>query len=577
MGYLKRHENRTFNISKLITIEGNLITKVAFKCIEIGQTLRGDLITKLLVLIFVASAVGYQAQAVIINAVSCSQADVQSAVTAAVAGDTVTIPAGNCAWTGSVVWSAPANVTLKGAGTSVTGGGDQTVITDNYTANNPLLNVSVSNTGTFRMTGITFKGGSGALKDNGMLKLNGPGTVRLDHLHINMQTYNPAVSMKLLWVGNGVRGVLDHSILDLYGLSWIHIVNGTNNGDTEWAAATGFGSSDFFYIEDNIVNGDTSGTIYISALTDCHSGGKFVVRFNSLAVTGISQTHPTGHSQGDDRGCRAHENYGNLVTSPLLKDPNFALDYNNSGGAIVWGNSANNVFKNMIYFNICRTAAGDCGYTQLPSPNGWGYCNGSSAWDKNSDATGYACIDQPGRGQGDLLVGSYATSNRKNNATGTVSWPNQALEPIYEWNNMGNVVPGWGGNWLANLVSTRIVQNRDFYLHHGNTSCNPGTAACSAGTGMGPLAQRPANCTVGVAYFATDQGSWNTSTSNPYGVQQNGADGVLYKCTATNTWSLYYTPYMYPHPLVTGTPSPPTTIPPPQPAKPKNLKILSVN
>jgi hypothetical protein len=35
-------------------------------------------------------------------------------------------------------------------------------------------------------------------------------------------------------------------------------------------------------------------------------------------------------------------------------------------------------------------------------------------------------------------------------------------------------------------------------------------------------------------------------------VQQNGASGVLYKCTAPNTWTLYYTPYTYPHPLQTS-------------------------
>ena len=70
----------------------------------------------------------------------------------------------------------------------------------------------------------------------------------------------------------------------------------------------------------------------------------------------------------------------------------------------------------------------------------------------------------------------------------------------------------------------------------------------------GPIANRPATCTsngqgTGVGYWATDEGDWNST--NP------GPDGQLYTCSAPNTWTLYYTPYAYPHPLITGiTPSP---------------------
>src|SRR4051812_23347678 len=160
------------------------------------------------VVLTIALFLPVSSHAVTLTATSCSQSAVQAAINAAQAGDTVAIPAGTCAWSNPISWTAPANVTLMGAGTSATGGGDQTVIVDNYATNRPLLSISVPATGTFRMTGITVKGGSGALKDGGLINLDGPGAVRLDHLHLNSQTYSPANNLKILWVGSGVTGVL---------------------------------------------------------------------------------------------------------------------------------------------------------------------------------------------------------------------------------------------------------------------------------------------------------------------------------------------------------------------------------
>src|SRR5262249_35048727 len=72
--------------------------------------------------------------------------------------------------------------------------------------------------------------------------------------------------------------------------------------------------------------------------------------------------------------------------------------------------------------------------------------------------------------------------------------------------------------------------------------------ALTTGTAVGLWANRPATCTPGVGYWATDQGgNWDTT---------NGTvnDGALYVCGAANTFQPYYTPYRYPHPLdvVTG-------------------------
>jgi hypothetical protein len=145
--------------------------------------------------------------------------------------------------------------------------------------------------------------------------------------------------------------------------------------------------------------------------------------------------------------------------------------------------------------------------------------------------------------------------NKINNTTGTIRWPNQALEPIYIWNNTGAIVSGWGGNTYSEDSGGRVVANRDYYPPASGIQTSPTSPFNgTSGTGWGTLANRPTTCTPGVAYFATDQGSWNNSTSNPYGVQMNGADGVLYKCTAPNTWTLYYQPYTYPHPLANSLP-----------------------
>src|SRR5208283_2406902 len=113
-----------------------------------------------------------------------------------------------------------------------------------------------------------------------------------------------------------------------------------------------------------------------------------------------------------------------------------------------------------------------------------------------------------------------------------VTWPHQALDPLYVWDNTLNA---------TNAVSAfaMYTDNQDYYQQFGPGG-ESGSFNGTAGVGQGSANSKPSTCTPGVGYWATD-----TNT--------------LYVCNPTNTWTIYYTPHIYPHPLVSGTPPPTTT------------------
>lgn len=108
---------------------------------------------------------------------------------------------------------------------------------------------------------------------------------------------------------------------------------------------------------------------------------------------------------------------------------------------------------------------------------------------------------------------------------------------------------GWNidGPWTLTGVTSTSFTFQD--THASSSNATPMTGVVySSGLGHGLLSYRPTTCTTGAAYWATDA---------------NNANGELYSCTASNTWTAFYTPYTYPHPLDTSTSSsitPPTNL-----------------
>lgn len=497
----------------------------------------------------------YQNDPNVVTAQSCNnspgQLHVQQALNQAQAGNTISIPAGVCTWTTPIEWTAPANITIRGAGNeSILGGGDATVIIDNtnHVSNDVgALSIHTSAAGSFRLTGLTFRGSGNASAEtwHGAVTVSGDSTnFRMDHVHFD-RVHNVAMT-----VNGTLRGVIDHCLLDMEPNSTnlgIILHNGATgsdfNGDASWSQPTQLGSSEFLFIEDSTFNNGIS--------DDCTFGGRMVFRRNTFNNTSL-QTHPTGGA-GRVRGCRAWEIYGNQFNASATPNPQFNVFFLSAGTGVLWGNSAPTGYTHLVTIHSMRKNNNT--YGESPTPNGWGYCgtefNGTgSAWDQNTDpVTGYACIDQPGRGIGDLLKNEFP--NAINTRTGTIAWPNQALEPVYEWLDTWNKVPGYPNGAVFNVYETSVLQaDRDFYAANASFS---GTS----GTGTGLKQNMPATCTPGGAYWVTNEGEWDSTHA--------GFDGQLYKCVGgANPWSLFYTPYFYPHPLVSGfTPPPPpdTTTP----------------
>ena len=470
---------------------------------------------------------------------------------------------------------------------------------------------------------------------NGELTITGPSqSVRVDHNHFVVYTSGARmVLIQGSVLGVADHNVFDgyalmNGVAVENGRTWNGDAAGF--GDKSWADSAYWGSNKFFFMEDNYFNNHGSTGGYFN---DCSVGGREVIRYNTMNHFGVIQAHEmTGDYHGCREGEIYQNTYLNtteagaavgtrsgtvLVWGNTLQQVKqiatpqqdrvsgangtlangysmcgngntsngFVGIVNTSGTSITWqsgqeqfavGNwpseSNPHIYINGTQYTVASVQSG----TALTLTSSAGTQTGvayyvPAVWDGNTDTTGYPCFDMPGRGKGDLLTGTFTKGTRVDSVTGTATWPNQAVDPIYVWDNT-NAWPGDSADVVVGPEANVFQNNRDYYQQMGQYCYGPAHNSCgenpsgitlspgqtvpftgAAGIGQGLYSAIPATCTAGpggntpgVGYWAADQ-------------------NTLYVCNPTNTWTAYYTPYPYPHPLTQNSP----------PNSPTNLKATA--
>ncbi|WP_353063307.1 hypothetical protein RBB77_18750 [Tunturibacter psychrotolerans] len=387
------------------------------------------------------------------TAASCNLSDVQTAVNAAAAGDTVMLPA--CSQTNwSSTLTITKGITLEGAGQG------QTILGDNVSkggsscsGGGPLVAWSVNAPNSLRMTGLTIVGVATdpGVCQRGHITVGGSThSMRLDHL-----TINPAQTVGI-FIDGDIWGLIDHLThvgTFVNGVRVEHVNwNGTSNdawGDQSWAAAINYGSAEGVYIEDSSFT--STDPNFIGGATDCFSGGHLIFRHNTVSMYN-NQSHGADSDQRH-RACRWQEVYNNTYTYSNVNNLAF-INWIRGGTGVFYNNTITAAgYTNKIVQAVnCRDASAGCGGGPNYTP--WGACDGSSSYDQNSNG-GYRCVDQPGSGTSKLLGPDPSGTT----ITPANTWVGNILDPIYVW---GNTLNGSSNNTTSG--STNVSASRDYYV-----------------------------------------------------------------------------------------------------------------
>ncbi len=264
------------------------------------------------------------AGAATIAASSCSNTAVTTAMASAIDGDTITIPAGNCTWSGAITTSK--GITIQGAGINVT-------IINGYG-----FDLTVPNGKSWRVTGMTLRGSAciGAYTNSK--------SWRVDHIMFDAVSPGSRCQNRIIWIEptgpDYTKGLIDHNTFQSPGAIQVHMRAAGDGGNGEYIRSLGLGTDDAVYIEDNAF---IHSTLQISnPTTDCDGGGRLVFRYNT-----VQNSYFEMHDAivGGLRSCRKWEVYNNTFKMTYESGQFTFIGIRGGTGVI-----ANNTFQSGGYY-----------------------------------------------------------------------------------------------------------------------------------------------------------------------------------------------------------------------------------
>ncbi len=457
-----------------------------------------------------------------------SLASVQTAINSASDGDTISMPAGSATWTRTLTINKA--ITLQGAGSS------QTIITNSVPTSGTLMTITLSPGQLTRLTSFQVPNSSIVNQSNAEFNVSGNSQQDGSRFRVDNCIFgqSPYYTFSLV----DVFGVADHNTFTAgpqhipFLFSNAHWGGGTNNyGDGVWADDTYWGTDKYFFVEDSTFTCTSS--IYGESLTDGCFGCRFVIRHCTLINASVT-THGTD-STGRARGARVMEVYNNNFQG--LASAWIGI---RSGTGVFWGNTFTNILHppSQIKLQCYRMW-----YPMAP----WGEADGRNVWDSNVAG-------------GPFVSGTVTTVGTNTLTDSTKSWtPGQwvgySVIKVGLTGYVGGEISANTSNTLTN-VPGQYSQNMvwavgdQYQIWQVNEALDqPGVGKGGLVSGLTPVVPSGWYNQVTDPIYQWNNTSPDNSTTISYGSPLSIIKSGVHYFSAAKPG---YTPYTYPHPLVSG-------------------------